>query len=368
MKIAVYFDLPPGGASRTMEELTKILGASHEILIYHNIPPLFSLPFLTRLLADLESVLFQRFKQHRQAKEIDKQKFDLVLVSHDRHSQSPWILRFLKTPTVFLCQEPTRAYFEEFLKIDSKLPLLNKVYETLNRTIRKNIEIKNASFATRIIANSNYSTESIFRAYGRHSTPIYLGIDPLDYYPEAAPKKNCILVIGNNEPQKAIPFAIEVISKIPEKARPKLLIVSPRERDSSELKQLAKKLGVRLEIIIGLNQDELRAVYSQSLLTLAVAYLEPFGLSVIESLACGTPVVAVSEGGFRETVRPGDTGLLVERDPRKIALEVLTLLRNRSLMAHMGSAGVKDVNRRFTWQQTVRKIEEIFYETSHHHR
>ncbi len=368
MKIAIYYDVPAGGASRTMEEEIGLLRVKNEVVIFHNLPATLNPPFLTRLFADLESIFFQRFKQQFQAYKIDQGKFDVVYVSHDRHSQAPWILRFLKTPTVFLCQEPTRAYFEEFLCINPRLPIINRIYETINRYLRKKIEIKNASFAKKIVANSIYSTESIFRAYGLISAPIYLGVDNKEYFPDSKVKKNQILVVGNYEPQKALIFAIEVVSKIDLKFRPKLVVTSPRDVDSSELKRLAKKFKISLGLLVGLTQNELRRVYSQSKLTLAVAYLEPFGLSVIESLACGTPVVAAREGGFKETIIHQKTGLLVERDAVKIAMEMQSLINNPDKLLLMGKAGIIDVNKRFSWQQNVDQLETIFHETSHHYR
>jgi len=368
MKIAVYYDVPEGGASRTMEEELKILSQRHQIKIFHNTSANFTFIKPTRFFQDLDSIVIQSFKQRQQAEEIDRGGFDIVYVSHDRHSQAPWILRYLKTPSVFLCQEPTRAYFEEFLKIDKNLPRLNRIYESINRYFRKKIEIYNACHATAIVSNSIYSTESIFRAYGLSSIPVYLGIDKQEYFPEQIVKKNQLLIVGNNEPQKNLSFAIEIVSKINRKIRPKLVVASPRSSEMSSLKKLAKRLKVKIEILVGLGQVELRRVYNEAKLTLAVAYLEPFGLSVIESLACGTPVLAVSEAGFRETVSQGKTGFLVERDSRKIAQTVEGLLLDKEKLRTMSKLGNWEVNRRFTWQKTVDKLEKILYENCNHHR
>lgn len=364
MNIAVYYDVPFGGAHVSMEEILKRLRPHHRIEIYHNQKNSLTQLAPKRFWLDLESILFQRFKQKHQASIIDREKFDLVFVSHDRHSQAPWLLRFLKTPTVFLCQEPTRAYFEQFLRIDPQLPLHKRCYEAINRFLRRQIEIKNASFAHVVLANSIYSTESIFRAYGRQATPVYLGIDKSDYYRESITKKNQIFVVGNHEPQKALPLAIEAVSLIGKSIRPKLVIASPRQTDSSELMSMARKLKVNLEIKVGLNRDRLRGEYCQSKITLALAHLEPFGLSVIESLACGTPVIAVNEGGFRETVVNNKSGLLVDRDPASVAQAIVKLLGDTSLAKSLGLFGLKDVHSRFTWGTTVSKIEKIFYETA----
>lgn len=372
MKIAVFFDLPPGGASRTLEEVLKILKRRHQITVFHD-PKVFSLIASNRLLIDLESIFFQRLKQKYLAKKIDAQKYDLVFVSHDRHSQAPWVLRYLKTPTVFICQEPTRAYFEEFLRVDPKLPLLNKIYENINRKIRKQIEIKNASFATKIVANSVYSVESIFRAYGVLSTPVHLGIDPKEYFVEKVIKKNQVVVVGNNEPQKDLISAVNSVALVDKKIRPALVIASPRDSDMAEIKKLAKRKQVNLSLFIGLDQNKLRKIYNQSKLTLALAHLEPFGLSVIESMACGTPVIAVNEGGFKETITHDLTGLLLERNSSIIAEGINSLLRNKGKLSVMGKEGIKDAITRFTWEKTVGKLEKVFYEAKkakniRHHR
>lgn len=362
MKIAVYFDLPFGGALVAMTEILERLQIHHQIEVFHNRensitgwPP-------KRLWQDLESIFFQYFKQRQRANLINQSHFDVVLVSHDRHFQAPWLLRFLKTPSVFLCQEPTRAYFEDFLGVDPKLPLLNRVYEKVNRYLRKKIEVGNAQFASRLIANSAYSAKSILKAYGLKAITIHLGLNPKTFAPQNLNRLNQVLVIGNHEPQKALPFAIEVVSLVRPKLRPKLVIVSPIHRQNRDLSKLADDKGVDLEIKEGIETVKLCRAYNQSKVLLAVAHLEPFGLSVIESLACGTPVIAVDEGGYRETILHQKSGLLIKRDSLALAKSLEILLTNQPLRQKMGLQGIKDIQNRFMWENTVRKIEKIFHE------
>ena len=364
MKIAVYTDLPFGGAHVAMEEILGRLKKNHQIQVFKNRPNTFNTSFLKRLWADIESIVLQSFKQHQQAIKIDQGGFDLVFVSHDHHFQAPWILRFLKTPTVFLCQEPTRAFFEKFLDVDPSLPLINKIYERINRWIRKGIEVKNAQFATKIVSNSKFSSKSILNAYNRSSTPIHMGVNTKNFFPLNLKQKNQVMVVGNNEPQKALSFTINCLSLINKTVRPKLVIVSPRSRDNRELLVLARKKGVNIEILEGITVKHLCEVYNTSKILLAVAYLEPFGMSVIQSLACGTPVVAISEGGYVETVIHQKTGLLVKRNSILIAKAISKLLQNSLLREKMGKEGVSDVKRRFLWSHAVIKIEKIFYEVA----
>ncbi len=368
MKIAVYFDLPAGGASRHVAEITKRLEKKHDIAVFHNLPQTFVTRKLNHLVSDIESIVIQRFKQYFQARQIDAGGYDLVFVSHDRHSQAPWILRYLKTPTVFLCQEPTRAYFEYFLRIDPKLPLINRLYESVNRYLRKQIEVGNARFACKIICNSLFSAESIFRAYGLSAHVIYPGVDTTMYYPVKSKKKNQILIVGNHEPQKALAEAVIVLSLVSKATRPGLLVISPRKVDNAELVKLAKVKKVKMKILSGISDRALRQAYSESILTLGLAHLEPFGLSVVESLACGTPVIAVNEGGFRETVAHGRTGILIEREPQKIAQAIQSLIEDRSKLTALGERGKKVVHHHFTWDRSYNQFERIFYENLRHHR
>jgi glycosyltransferase involved in cell wall biosynthesis len=86
-----------------------------------------------------------------------------------------------------------------------------------------------------------------------------------------------------------------------------------------ELKALACRLGVQLVEFQGISDLQLAELYGRARATVLAATLEPFGLVALESLACGTPVVAVAEGGYRETVVNGVTGYLVGRSTLDMA-------------------------------------------------
>ncbi len=358
MKIAIYQGLPEGGAKRAMEAMIEILRVNNDITIYEGVRRSEKLTG-NRLITDLNDLVWQRIYQQHLAKKIDRTRYDVCLITHDNYLHSPWLLRYIQTPTLFLCQEPTRAFYEYFLRIPDDLPIPNKLYEKLNRIIRKKYELENIYRATEIATTSLYSIESVFRCYGIVANNLYPGINRQEYHLESVKKQKQILIVGNNEPQKALEFAIDVVHKITLNRRPVLVVASPRNYDESSLIKLAKKGKVTLKIHHSLTINEMRRLYNQSLITLAVAHLEPFGLSAIESMACSTPVVAVNEGGFRETVVDGKTGLLLERDVNLFAAEITKLIKDKNRLSLMGKRGVTHVNKNFTWNQTVAKLEDI---------
>jgi len=83
-------------------------------------------------------------------------------------------------------------------------------------------------------------------------------------------------------------------------------------------------------------------------------------------MACGTPVVGVREGGVRETVVHGETGLLVERDPRLFADAVSSLLRDPERRDDMGRQGVEYVKREWSWERSVATLERRLEEAAAH--
>jgi glycosyltransferase involved in cell wall biosynthesis len=86
-------------------------------------------------------------------------------------------------------------------------------------------------------------------------------------------------------------------------------------------------------------------------------HLEPFGLVPIEAMAAGLPVVAVREGGVRETVREGVTGYLVPRDEAVFAERVLALIGNEEERNRLGRAAVAYARSEWLWERSVRVVE-----------
>ena len=98
--------------------------------------------------------------------------------------------------------------------------------------------------------------------------------------------------------------------------------------------------------------------YSRCSAVLFTAFNEDLGLTPMEAMARGKPVIAVNRGGPREVVEDGVTGFLVEADPGPFC-EALTLLTaDDAKRRSMGLAGLERV-KRFTWQKFVRDLDDL---------
>ncbi|MBI4056640.1 MAG: glycosyltransferase family 4 protein [Elusimicrobia bacterium] len=393
MRIAVIHNLNPGGALRALVETTRRLSQRHSITIFQPrdsihkamLPDDFNLEtmeFLSPMGPSPGTPLWQRpyldMRFHKDlegmyramAQTIHRRGYDVAYVHHCRYTQSPSILRYLKIPTVYFCQDPPRGLYEPLIP----RPYLEKAFQSKTRnTIRwvRNLLFRrtdrlNAQSATVLLANSYYSSEVLYRIYGKLPSVVYLGVDGTVFRPlDGTEKAPWVLSVGNLAPTKGHDLAIKSLSLIPPSRRPKLVIVTPLISDQGSpeenyLRQLAASQGVTLDIRYSTRNIELVRLYNEAALTLYTPRLEPFGFVPLESSACGTPVIGVREAGVRETILHQQTGLLVERDPHSMSQAIDGLLQDPDLARRMGQKGTEWVRSQWTWERTCAAVEKAF--------
>jgi glycosyltransferase involved in cell wall biosynthesis len=154
-------------------------------------------------------------------------------------------------------------------------------------------------------------------------------------------------------------LVVESLARLPKSTRPALRIVLPRPGGTEQVEQLARDRDVDLSIDAAIDEDALVERYRAAIATVCAARLEPFGLTAIESMGCGTAVVAIREGGFRESVVDGVTGLLVEPVAEALAEGIGKVAGDPQLAQRLGEAGRREVMARWTWKRTVNQMEEI---------
>jgi glycosyltransferase involved in cell wall biosynthesis len=101
-------------------------------------------------------------------------------------------------------------------------------------------------------------------------------------------------------------------------------------------------------------------LYNQAQMFLFTPYKEPLGLVALEAMACGTPVVGIGEGGLRETIIDGVTGILTDRNPEEFAQAVSWMLAHPTDRDRMGQVAVEHIRSQWTWNRAVDHLESIF--------
>lgn len=131
------------------------------------------------------------------------------------------------------------------------------------------------------------------------------------------------------------------------------------------LQTIAAELGIseRLHFTGQRQPDTLRYYYSAGDVVVTTPWYEPYGLTPLEGMACGRPVIGSAVGGITFTIADGETGFLVPpRDPEALAERLRQLLVNPDLRNKMGHAARRRVEQEFTWP-TVAERTAALYET-----
>jgi D-inositol-3-phosphate glycosyltransferase len=132
-----------------------------------------------------------------------------------------------------------------------------------------------------------------------------------------------------------------------------------------ELQRLAMELGVldRVHFTGKRQPDILHYFYSAGDVAVTTPWYEPFGLTPLEAMGCGRPVIGSAVGGITYTVVDGETGFLVPpRDPKALAVRLHQILTDKEMRERMGRAARVRVEQEFTWQIVALRTAAL-YET-----
>jgi D-inositol-3-phosphate glycosyltransferase len=145
-----------------------------------------------------------------------------------------------------------------------------------------------------------------------------------------------------------------------------ILIVGGQLAGDQELQQLRElaadlRISQRVHFLGARPQQELPRIYSAADITVVPSYHESFGLVAVESLACGTPVVATRAGGLTSVIRHGETGYLLPRCPGFFAEKLDTLLRSPHLLAQMRRAARPSVQH-FSWKNVASQTLNVYHD------
>ena len=250
------------------------------------------------------------------------------------------------------------------------------------------IEERVAREAALVIAECPQDRDDLVTLYDADPARIRMapcGVDPAELAPvgrEAArdllgiPRGAFVaLQLGRMVPRKGVDTAIEAFARFRARTGAEaLLLVVGGESDAPDpaltpelgrLGRVAREAGVQdaVRFTGRRHRDVLRYHYAAADVFVTLPWYEPFGITPLEAMACGTPVLGSAVGGLLHTVADGETGLLVPpRDPDAAADALERLHRDPQARAAMGRAGRERVLGRFTWAEVARQVEGIYDE------
>jgi D-inositol-3-phosphate glycosyltransferase len=254
--------------------------------------------------------------------------------------------------------------------------------------VRFEIEDRISAEADRIIAECPQDEEDLVKLYGANPeriTIIPCGFDIKEINPvekKAARKKlslpqneRILLQLGRMVPRKGVDNVIRGLARLVHNhdIPAQLVIVggeseepgSPPATEIDRLKAIAAEENVadRVTFIGQKSRQELKYYYSAADIFVSTPWYEPFGITPVEAMACGTPVIGANVGGIKYTVVHNKTGLLVEpNDPDALAAAAAQLFSDPALIDQFGRHAMQRVNNHFTWRKVTRAIADLYEE------
>lgn len=175
-----------------------------------------------------------------------------------------------------------------------------------------------------------------------------------------------ILYVGRLEPLKGVDILIRAVAQLEQRDSVKTIIVGgDLERDSEmvRLKSLSADLGVseQVQFLGSLDQQDLPLYYNAADICVVPSYYESFGMVALESMACGTPVIASRVGGLPTIVEDGLTGYLIPwRCPEPFADGLDVLLRSKTIRSAMSEASKRKAMS-MRWPLVVDSIVDSYH-------
>ncbi len=172
-----------------------------------------------------------------------------------------------------------------------------------------------------------------------------------------------LLFVGRLVPQKGISYLLEAMPLVLGQHPGARLVLVGRGSLCESLKRQASRIGLDGSVIFSgyMEEDELKDAYGACDLFVLPSTVEPFGIVIVEAMACGKPVVCTDSGGVREIVADSINGFVVPaRDPGALAHRICQLLSDKGARDRMGRMGRYIAETRFDWKSIAVKTKRLY--------
>lgn len=204
------------------------------------------------------------------------------------------------------CHTPPRWLYGYSTSIEWQRHIFVRWYAMVVGFFMRQYDWKAAQRVDYFIANSQNTARRIQKFYRRDATVIY---PPVTIPPEKQVKKeDYYLVISRIVGGKGLELAVAAATRL----GIRLKIAGVPAGYASELKKLTAHAGETVEFLGYVSDEDLVRLYAGARAFLATSSDEDFGITPVEAMANGTPVIAFRGGGYRESITEGATGVFFD--------------------------------------------------------
>jgi glycosyltransferase involved in cell wall biosynthesis len=274
------------------------------------------------------------------------------------------LLRGAPLRHIWMCQEPS-AFIHSKRWIDSLPNNITGIAARIGNPILKKIDVQLARHVDHVFANSEFSRNLAFEAYGYSPERVgicYPGVDIARFSPSptVVREKHKFITCARLTKFKNIDRIIRALTHISDPSV--TLTIIGRGEEYEPLVQLSQSLHLegRVTFLQTVSDAQMIHELRSSYGLIHAAEEEPFGLTPVEAMACGTPVIAMQGGGPAETVVHERTGFLChDAHEQTIADAANWLIAQEPHAAEMRAACVARA-KQFTWDLAATSLEQEF--------
>jgi len=320
-----------------------------------NIPVISSDKFLSRWMSGF---VFDNKVMEAVVKEHTKDKFDLIH-SNSRILGGIFVSKYLGN---IKWVNTVHSLEKNRLKLMSKEEQkYSNIFKWMEGTIQH---------ADAIIAVSNTLKKEILKNYPIKEKKVYYipnGVDLNVFKPDnSIPEQKKILYVGRFSPEKGIEMLPRIINTVLHYNKELIFEVIASDENVPESLQktvkqfehLQKKFPNRFiwqkEI---LNREELAKKYNECMMLIQPSLYESFGMTVLEAMACGKPVIVSDKGALPEVVE--NAGIILPLDAKSFSKAILYLAKNYKLRARYGKRGIER-SKDFSWDNIAKQTLELY--------
>jgi glycosyltransferase involved in cell wall biosynthesis len=228
-------------------------------------------------------------------------------------------------PNMWYCHTPVRAFYDRYSDFLKRLDIVSRQEFRIWARFQRWFDQQAVRHIDTIVTNSNNVRNRIRNTYSRDAEVIYPPVDTSRF--RCNSYGDFWLSVNRLYPEKRIELQAEIFRQLPKE---KLIIVggyASGDHSARYAQSIQEHLPPNVVLLGEVVEGQLIDLYARCRGHICTSVDEDFGLTPLEAMASGKPVIAMDEGGFRETVTP-QTGLLVKPSPAIILNAVKTLSRN----------------------------------------
>ena len=291
-------------------------------------------------------------------------EFDVI---NAHMAPSHWV-RNKNERTLWYCHTPLRDIYDLYhYRMSMRKPHVRPIYMVGAAAVR-HIDQRMVKQIPFILANSSNIKARISKYYDRSDAKVLNGGVEYRNYSDKGDHRY-FLYPSRVSPNKRQEYAIEAFKLFSRKMKGyKLIICGPVSKDGfysdyyKQVKAFAGNSG-RIEFMTTVSDRKLIDLYSRCTAVLYPPINEDYGLVPLEAMASGKPIIAVNEGGPRETVLHNKTGMLVN-SPDEMATAMFRLAKDADLAARLGKAGRTHVEKEYSWEKFFTEFNKYLKMTS----